>query len=84
VSKCPHTDVHFCPLYVASHMAAGGCDDGKLETGACAIARGMHYRQMVEFLRVSVPGLVERLEFLETGAAAKKQHSRNLRLNGIH
>lgn len=84
MSKCPHGDVFYCPLYHASHMAAGGCDDGKLESGTCAVKRGMNYRAALERLRVEHPGVVERLAFLEEANEARIQRARNLRLAGIH
>lgn len=81
---CPHKDVRFCPLYVASHGEGFGCDDGQLGSGECAVSRGMVYAQQVELIRVHCPGLVERLQWNEEGEKMRDQRSRNLRLAGIH
>lgn len=84
-NRCPHKDVRFCPLYVASHIPMGvGCDDGQLGIGACAVARGMNYRRQIEQLRLVDPALVARLAFLEQAMDAGKQRARNLRAAGIH
>ncbi len=39
--RCPRADdVSRCPLYLAAHVG-GGCDDGRLEEGGCAVDRGL-------------------------------------------
>jgi len=44
VRGCPHSDIRFCPLYVASHDGSGqGCMDGDEVLGGCAVSRGMDY-----------------------------------------
>lgn len=82
--NCPHEDVQYCPLYVASHGTGLGCDDGELGSGNCAVARKMNYKREVQLVRVKVPGLVETCEWQEQLAARRDQQSRNIRLNGIH
>ncbi len=82
--SCPHKDVRFCPLYVASHGEGFGCDDGELGGGECAVDRGMAYAQQVELLRVHRPGFVEQLKWKEDGDKMDDQRSRNLRMAGIH
>lgn len=84
-ARCPHADVRFCPLYIASHTGTGlGCDDGELQEGICAVARGLSYQANVELLRIKASGLVERAEWAAAAEAMNAQRARNLRLNGIH
>jgi len=82
---CPHNDVKHCPLYHAMHVPNGAsCDDGKIDDGDCAVARGMNYARQVEKLRVQCPGLVEAAEWRKAIDARSGQQQRNLRMNGIH
>lgn len=84
-TKCPHRDVQFCPLYRASHVPVGlGCDDGKGDSGECAVSRGVSYIDRVRQIRAKLPGLVEEAEWAVSAAAAMEQRRRNLKLNGIH
>lgn len=84
-TACPHRDIAHCPLYHAAHTGdGGGCDDGQLHTDQCAIARGLDYAQAVANLRITHPGLVERLEWNVENAARKQQRARNLRAAGLH
>lgn len=85
--RCPHRDVQHCPLYHAAHYGGGlGCDDGKIDHagGVCAVYRGANYRQLVELIRVQLPGVVERCEWNEALVERAGQRARNLTLNGIH
>lgn len=85
MTRCPHKDVKFCPLYVAAHGLFGlGCDDGNLGDGECAVARGMVYQRQIELIRVQCPGIVEQLQWNEDGQKMQEQRARNLRANGIH
>lgn len=43
IGRCPYTEAAHCPLYIASHLGAGGCDDGRLDEGGCAVTRGLDY-----------------------------------------
>lgn len=69
--KCPHSNVQFCPLYVASHGVRGvdgkwlGCDDGKLGDGLRAVDRGMSYTYETAKVEAADPGLVAQLRFKE-------------------
>ncbi len=87
-STCPHADVQFCPLYIASHGIDGhfgmGCDDGRLDEGGCAVERGQDYAASVAELRAKAPRAVALIEFAEWAATARDQQRRNLTLNGIH
>lgn len=83
--QCPHDDTRWCPLYHAAHIPdAGGCDDGVLDSGGCAVTRGMDYTAAVGALRATHPGLVEHIEWREAVERAKAQRARNLRLLGLH
>jgi hypothetical protein len=42
--SCPYSNPEHCPLYIASHLGAGGCDDGRLAEGGCAVTRGLDYQ----------------------------------------
>lgn len=82
--SCPHKDIRFCPLYVAMHIAGGpSCATKDLQDG-CAVAQGASYKALVERLRVTWPGVVERCEWEEALADRRDQRARNLRTNGIH
>ncbi|RWE31251.1 MAG: hypothetical protein EOS79_32205 [Mesorhizobium sp.] len=81
---CPHKEIRFCPLYVASHGTGFGCDDGELGHGECAVSRKMVYDRELELIRVHCPGLVEQLQWNEESEKMREQRSRNLRLAGIH
>lgn len=84
--RCPHNQVQFCPLYIAAHVpGAGGCDDGRIDDGRCAVDRGrLAYAARVARLRITNPGLVEEAEWRESAARALEQRARNRRLNGLH
>jgi hypothetical protein len=49
--ECPHPEKRDCPLYRAMHGGGGGCDDGRLDEGGCAVSRGMDYSAAVAALR---------------------------------
>ncbi|MBE0694965.1 MAG: hypothetical protein IH590_17955 [Aquamicrobium sp.] len=84
-TACPHSDVRFCPLYIAAHVGnAPSCDDGRIWDGRCAVARGLDYRQHVELLRVRCPGIVELAEWAEEAERRSAQRRRNMLLNGVH
>lgn len=86
MGRCPHEDKRFCPLYIAAHIpGAGGCDDGNLAEGTCAVDRGKSfYDAKVCRLRVSHPGLVEDCEWRQDAEKITQQRARNLRAAGIH
>lgn len=82
---CPHPDVRFCPLYLAAHVpGAGGCDDGRLDEGGCAIERGMNYTVAKARLAVTQFRLVAESEFAERQVASTAQCIRNMRAAGVH
>lgn len=82
---CPHADIRFCPLYHASHMDnVSGCDDGRLQEGCCAVARGMDYHVAVAAMEAVEPRLVAQLRFDEDAAARVAQQRRNMRLLRLH
>lgn len=83
-TRCPHEDIQYCPLYIASHGTGLGCDDGGWGNGQCAVDRRMSYERERELVRVKAPGLVEQAEWREAAARRREQQGRNLRLNGIH
>jgi hypothetical protein len=81
---CPHTAAQFCPLYMASHLAIGvGCDDGRLEEGTCAVARGMKYGDEVAKVRAVDGKMTADLALAEIGSEIQKQRARNMRQAGI-
>lgn len=81
---CPHYDIRFCPLYVASHDGSGlGCDDGRLDEGTCAASRDVAYAEAVEHLRARQPRLVETLAFQEEAERLRQQRARTMRLAGL-
>ena len=82
--NCPHKNIIYCPLYVASHGLGGGCDDGRLHEGGCAVDRGMDYRVAVIALRSRYPDKMEELEREQAIAEAREQIDRNMRLSGVH
>lgn len=86
MGRCPHEDKRFCPLYIAAHIpGAGGCDDGNLTGGTCAVDRGKSfYDAKVCRLRVSHRGLVEDCEWRQDAEKITQQRARNLRTAGIH
>lgn len=74
--RCPHKEIRFCPLYIASHglqHADGkwlGCIDGK-ETGAdrdCGVRRGVNYQRMLARIEATDPAMVARAAFQEEAA----------------
>jgi hypothetical protein len=89
--KCPHDNIVYCPLYLASHGGEWGfglgCDDGKLDQGGCAVSRGMNYAETCIALAERVPRLMAEVRFLEKAAveaaARKAQRDRNMRALGI-
>ena len=78
--ECPHKNVMFCPLYVAAHDG-GGCDDGRLEEGGCAVSRGMDYAAAIARLR---PDFVAESRWRERKDVVAGQRLRNMRNNGVH
>lgn len=83
---CPHADVRFCPLYVASHIAgAGGCDDGHLgmAEGRCAVDRGMDYAAARRRLEIEQFEMVATCEWREKQEAAEGQRARNRQAVGL-
>ena len=83
MKRCPHNDVRFCPLYLAAHTASGGCDDGRLGEGGCAVTRGLSYANERKRLEVAEFHLVARAEFDERQEARRQQAARNMRLCGL-
>lgn len=84
--KCPHGNKIYCPLYRASHecdVAKYSCDDGKLDTGQCAVGRGMSYDKAIAHLNVLRADIVATCRFQETAAEDRAQHLRNLRAAGL-
>ena len=81
--KCPHANIAFCPLYHAAHVS-GGCDDGRLEEGGCAVDRGMDYQRELARLNDARPDIVAAAEWAERKDAVMSQRARNRRYNGIH
>lgn len=82
---CPHKDVQYCPLYHASHMGnVRGCDDGHLDMGQCAVARGMNYADAVAAMSAIEPRRVAELRFSEEGQDRLSQQKRNMRAAGLH
>lgn len=82
---CPHLDPSHCPLYRAAHVAgAGGCDDGRLAEGGCAVIRGVDYAGAVAALRIAHPRLVAEAEWDADRARVVRQMARNRRAAGIH
>ena len=85
MKRCPHADIQFCPLYHAAHIAgAGGCDDGQLGEGGCAVSRGMDYRQAVKRLEVTQFAMMAELEFKQRQNERREQQRRNLQAAGLH
>lgn len=86
-TRCPHANILHCPLYLAAHIPKpgyGGCDDGRLDEGGCAVDRDMDYVEAVARLRAVDPRLVAELEFEEQADEMRKTRARNMRLAGIH
>lgn len=82
---CPHKDIRDCPLYLAAHVAgAGGCDDGRLGDGGCAVSRGLDYGHAVARLWASRPDLIEEQELDTMRRRSAEQRKRNMTRNGIH
>lgn len=85
LKTCPHADVQFCPLYLASHLGEGlGCDDGELGMGRCAVSRGMDYASELGKISVRLPRDIAELKFREEALELMKQRRRNMKLAGIH
>ena len=82
--RCPHARIQFCPLYVAAHVPnGGGCDDGHIHDGRCAVDRGMDYGCELARIRGKDPRLVAMLAFNEDAAIATAQRARNRQQNGV-
>jgi hypothetical protein len=90
--KCPHENIQFCPLCVASHGVRGidgkwlGCDDGKIHDGSCAVDRGMSYARQTAKVDASDPGLVADLRLKEEAnqewaEAERRRRQRNRMLH---
>lgn len=85
MARCPHDDIRFCPLYHAAHEGWGlGCDDGKLGSGKCAVARGLSYIGAVKKIRKQHPGYVERIEKAMFDEESERQRRRNMRHAAVH
>jgi hypothetical protein len=85
VNRCPHSEVRFCPLYIAAHESGGfSCDDGKLGEGGCAVTRGLDYGHVLASLWRIKPQLISEAAFLENAEASRQQCARNMRLAGLH
>ena len=89
MSVCPHKDVRFCPLYLASHggkafNGARGCDDGSLDEGGCGVDHGYDYHELVGRMKALAPGYVEQLKWREELEEAKAQRARNMAAAGLH
>jgi hypothetical protein len=81
---CPHSDISFCPLYIAAHEAGGfSCDDGKLEDG-CAVIRGLDYGKTLAALWRVKPDLVAEAAAMENEEMARQQRARNMKAAGLH
>jgi hypothetical protein len=84
MTQCPHSDVQFCPLYIAAHEAGCfSCDDGKLEDG-CAVTRGLDYGRTLAVLWRAKPDLVAEAADRENAENARQQRARNMKAAGLH
>ena len=84
-TKCPHADIRFCPLYVVSHEPnGGGCDDGRLAEGGCAVDRGVNYDVALARLQLTQFDLVADVEYRERQEAMQQQRARNMRAARLH
>ncbi|HEX9858796.1 MAG TPA: hypothetical protein VGA75_10615 [Paracoccaceae bacterium] len=88
MSNCPYGDIRFCPLYLAAHGPdGGGCDDGRLGEGGCAVGRGfgrgMDYGAALGRLQAAHSGMIARAESAEWQEAAQRQRARNRRAAGL-
>ena len=82
---CPHENIVYCPLYLASHEAGGfGCDDGQLGYGGCAADRGLDYAATIERLRAHNPRIIADCEWRQAVDEGRAQRDRNMRAAGIH
>ncbi|GFO80731.1 MAG: hypothetical protein A49_03580 [Methyloceanibacter sp.] len=86
---CPHQNIVYCPLYHAMHgghefAGSESCDDGRLDEGGCAVARGESYEMLVGQMKALAPGYVEQLEWKEDIEEAKQQRTRNMSGRGLH
>lgn len=81
---CPHKDIRFCPLYIAAHEGALGCDDGELGHGSCAASRELDYNQAIATLLADRPRLVAECRFQEEAAERQAQRLRNMKAAGLH
>lgn len=76
MSGCPHENILDCPLYLASHIAgAGGCDDGKLHQGGCAVDRGLSYQKAARAFLDAYPYEVAAL--VADGTSRRRQERAN-------
>lgn len=72
---CPHNDIRFCPVYIASHGMQAldgtwiGCMSGNIEEGRCAVDRGKPYDREIQRINSACPGFVEQVAFRERAAA---------------
>jgi len=84
-APCPHAQAQDCPLYWASHGAAGlGCDDGELWRDSCAAGRSLDYTAALARLQAADPRLVAECAFRREERAARAQRARNVRAAGLH
>lgn len=81
---CPHANPRHCPLYLAAHSPAGGCDDGRLAEGGCAVDRGLDYAGAVAALRIAHPRVVADAEWSAGLDQINDQRRRNMRAAGVH
>jgi hypothetical protein len=82
---CPHANIIFCPLYIASHDGKpGSCVYGEWALG-CAVMRGeVKYADLLGKLTAVDPRLVAETKWEEDAAAAKAQRARNMRAACAH
>ena len=68
-APCPHAQAQDCPLYWASHCAAG---------------RSLDYTAALARLQAADPRLVAECAFRREERAARAQRARNVRAAGLH
>lgn len=84
MTKCPHSRIQFCPLYVESHNGRGlGCVD---DVGKdCKVDRGiLKYQDMLWAVEIVEPKLPALCKFNEEIFQRTEQRARNMKLNGVH
>lgn len=87
MTRCPHSMIQFCPLYVAAHgarLAHFGCISGNWEEG-CEVERGETvYTAAVAKLAKVWPGMVQGCADRESAELSRQQRNRNMRAAGVH